>query len=103
MTSTGAEGLGLTGTLRLTWVTDHLAHVIDTSTAGATSAAWETSGTWTGLAGPDHGLPIGSDVDTATLLHLAGPGEIADLIWEAPPQFTADHGQLLVAALQAHV
>jgi hypothetical protein len=33
MTGTGTEGLSLGGTLRLTWVTDHLAHVIDTSTA----------------------------------------------------------------------
>jgi hypothetical protein len=51
--------------LRLTWVTDHLAHVIEHSQSG------ETSGTWTGLACPDHGLPIGSDVDNATLLRLA--------------------------------
>ena|SRR5258708_5883937 len=99
MTGTGTEGLGLTGTLRLTWVTDHLAHVIEMSEAGS----GETSGTRTGLAWPDHGLAIGTDVDTATLLRLAGQGEIADLIWEAPPEFTADHGQLCVAALQAHV
>ena len=102
MTGTGTEGLGLGGTLRLTWVTDHLAHVIDTSTAGDTSTAWETSGTWTGLAGPDHGLAIGSDVDNAALLRLEGQDQLADLVWEAPPQFTADHGQLLVDALQAH-
>jgi hypothetical protein len=36
MTGTGTEGLGLTGTLRLTWVTDDLAHVIDTCTADDT-------------------------------------------------------------------
>jgi hypothetical protein len=93
---TGTQGPDVSGALRLTWVTDHLAHVIDNS------AADETSGTWTGLACPDHGLPIGSDVDNATLLRLAGPGEIADLTWEAPAEFTAEHGQLCAAAIQAH-
>ena len=98
MTGTGTEGLGLTGTLRLTWVTDDLAHVLEMSEAGS----GETTGTWTGLASPDHGLQIGADVDNETLLRLADQGEIADLIWEAPPEFIADHGQLIVAALQAH-
>src|SRR5580692_5943622 len=102
MTGTGAEGPGIGCTFRLTWVTDHLAHVIDTCTVGDASVAWETSGTWTGLAGPDHGLAIGSDVDNAALLRLAGQDQLADLVWEAPAEFTADHGQLLVAALQAH-
>lgn len=50
-------------------------------------------GTWTGLACPDHGLPIGADVGNTTLQHL-GQGEIADLIWEAPPEFTTEHGRL---------
>ena len=50
MTGTGTEGLGLGGTLRLTWVPDRLAHVIDTCTADDTSTAWESGGTWTGLA-----------------------------------------------------
>jgi hypothetical protein len=99
MTGTSTEGVGLTGTLRLTWVADHLAHVLEMSEIGAVG---ETSGTWTGLACPDHGLQIGSDVDNPTLLHLAGHGEIAGLVWEAPPEFTADHGQFCVAALQAH-
>jgi hypothetical protein len=81
MTGTGTGGLGIGGTLRLTWVTDHLAHVIDTCTAGDTSTAWETSGTWTGLAGPDHGLAIGSDVDNATFRLLAGRDQLADLVW----------------------
>ena len=99
MTATGTDDAWLGGTLRLTWVTDHLAHVIDTCTAGDTSVAWETSGTWTGLSCPDHGLPIGSDVDNATLLRLAGHGEIADLVWEAPPEFTAEHGQLGMVAI----
>jgi hypothetical protein len=95
MAGTGAQGADWGGTLRLTWVTDQLAHVIDGSTVG------ETSGTWTGLACPGHGLQIGSDVGNATLLRLAGLGEIADLIWEAPAEFTAEHAQLGAAAIQA--
>jgi hypothetical protein len=97
MAGTGTEGFGLGGSLRLTWVTDHLAHVLEHVEVD------EASGTWTGLACPDHGLEIGSDVDNATLLHLADRDQIADLVWEAPTEFTADHGQLSVAALQAHV
>ena len=97
MADTGTEGLGLTGTLRLTWVTDHLAHVLEHCEAD------EPSGTWTGLACPDHGLTIGTDVDNATLLRLVGQNQIADLVWEAPAEFTAEHGQLGMAALQAHL
>ena len=52
----------------MTWVQDHLAHVLDHSQTD------ETSGTWTGLACPDHGLALGSDVDNATLQRLAGHG-----------------------------
>jgi hypothetical protein len=37
------------------------------------SQVGETSGTWTGLACPGHGLPIGSDVDDAALLRLGWP------------------------------
>jgi hypothetical protein len=77
MEATGAQGPGLSGTLRLTWVTDHLAHVLDNS------ATDETTGTWTCLACLDHGLKIGSDVDNTTLLRLSGHAEIADLVWEA--------------------
>jgi hypothetical protein len=83
--------------MRLTWVTDQLAHVLEHSETG------ETSGTWTGLACPDHGLQIGSDADAATLLRLAGRGEIADLVWEAPAEFAAEHGQFFTAAIQAHL
>jgi hypothetical protein len=97
MRGTGTEGLGLTGTLRLTWITDHLAHVLEHVEVD------EASGTWTGLACPDHGLAIGSDVDTATLLGLAGQDQIADLVWEAPAEFTQEHGQLGMAAIQAHL
>lgn len=93
---TGTQGAGDSGAMRLTWVTDHLAHVIDSSDFG------EASGTWTGLACRDHGLAVGGDVDNATLLRLAGLGEIADLVWEASMGFTAEHGQLCRAAIQAH-
>ena len=83
--------------MRLTWVTDHLGHVLEHSQGD------ETSGTWTGLACPGHGLAIGSDADNATLLRLAGQCHIADLIWEASAEFTAEHGQVAMAALQAHL
>src|SRR5215469_18264995 len=99
MTATGTEDAWLGGTLRLTWITDRLAHVLHHSD----SEAGETSGTWTGLACPDQGLPIGSDVDNQALLRLAAQGEIADLIWEAPAEFTTEHGQLGAAAIQAHL
>ena len=95
MAGTGTEGTGLGGVLRLTWVTDHLAHVLEHSQSD------EPSGTWTGLACPDHGLEIGADVDNSTLLHLAH-GDLADFIWEAPADFTAEHGQLSLAAIRAY-
>lgn len=41
--------------LALTWVADHLAHVLDDSRAE------EAVGTWTGRSCPDHGLQIGTD------------------------------------------
>ena len=40
MTAIAITGMGLTGVLRLTWVQDNLAHVLDHSHD-------ETSGTWT--------------------------------------------------------
>ena len=97
MTATSIPGAGLSGVLRMTWVRDQLAHVLDHCETD------EPSGTWTGLACPDHGLPLGADVDTATLQRLAAHGgEIADLIWEAPADLTAEHGQLFQAAIQAY-
>jgi len=65
------------GLLRLTWNADHLAHVLEHSHTD------EPTGTWTGLACPDHGLALGTDVDTATLQRLCAEGDVADLIWEA--------------------
>ena len=97
MTAIAITGMSLTGILRLTWVQDNLAHVLQHSQAD------ETSGTWTGLACPSHGLPLGADVDNATLQHLAGQGEIADLVWDAPDQFTADHAQAFRDAMHAHL
>ena len=96
MTAIAIAGMGLTGVLRLTWVHDNLAHVLDHSHAD------ETSGTWTGLACPGHGLPLGTDVDNATLRHLAAGSEIADLIWEAPDELTAEHAQVFQAAIRAY-
>jgi hypothetical protein len=96
MTTAGIPAAGLTGVLRTSWVRDQLAHVLHHGAPG------ETSGTWTGLACPDHGLPLGADVDPAILQRLSARGEIADLTWEAPADFTAAHGQLFHAAIQAH-
>jgi len=41
MTAIAIDGMGLTGTLRITWVQDNLAHVLDYGQND------ETSGTWT--------------------------------------------------------
>ena len=96
MADISIDGAKLTGVLRLTWNTDHLAHVLEHSQTD------EPTGTWTGLACPDHGLALGTDVDTAILQRLTAHGEVADLIWEAPADLTAEHGQLCLAAIQAY-
>ena len=96
MTAVAITGMGLTGVLRLTRVYDNLAHVEDHIHTD------ETSGTWTGLACPGHGLALGADVDNAVLRHLAAGSEIADLIWEAPDELTAEHGQVFQAAIRAY-
>jgi hypothetical protein len=88
-------GQPLSGILRLTRVTDSLEHVLEH--AGTD----EPAGTWTGHACPDHGLVIGSDVDTATLLQLCAAGQIADLIWEPPDQLADQHSRAFAAAMQA--
>jgi hypothetical protein len=89
------EGAGLRGVMRLTWVEDHLAHVLDHCETD------EPSGTWTGLACQDHGLALGGHVDNATLRRLSAYGQIADLIWEPRGELVAEHGQLHQAAIQA--
>ena len=96
MTAISIDGMGLTGVLRLTWVQDNLAHVLDHSDSD------ETSGTWTGLACPGHGLALGTDVDNATLRHLAAGSEIADLTWEVPDELAAKHAQVFQDAMRAH-
>jgi hypothetical protein len=96
MTAIAITGMGLTGVLRMTWVQDDLAHVMDHSHTD------ETPGTWTGLACPGHGLALGTDVDNATLQNLAAGSEIADLIWEAPDAITAEHGEAFQAAMNAY-
>jgi hypothetical protein len=96
MAARGVPGADLRGVLRLTWAQDGLAHVLEHCGTD------EPPGTWTGLACPDHGLAIGTDVDTAVLRRLADCGEIADLIWEADADLAAEHGQLFQAAIQAY-
>ena len=97
MTALAISGMGLTGMLRLTRVHDNLAHVEDHSHTD------ETTGTWTGLACPAHGLPLGSDLDSTVLRHLADQGgEIADLVWEAPDQLSAEHAEVFLAAMRAY-
>ena len=95
MSGSEVEGPGLGGTVRLTWVSDHLAHVLEHSRAD------EPAGTWTGLACPDHRLELGSDVDDAVLRRLSAEGEVADLVWTAPAELAAEHGRLCQAAIAA--
>ena len=97
MTAIAISSMGLTGVLRLTWVHDNLAHVLEHCETD------EPSGTWTGLAGPGYGLALGADVDNAMLREMAAGSELADLIWEAPDQFTADHAQVFRDAMHAHL
>jgi hypothetical protein len=89
-------GTGLGGALRMTWMQDRLKHVLEHSDTD------EPSGTWTGLACPDHRLAPGSDVDNAALARLCAQGEIADIIWEAPEDFTTEHRHVFEAALDAY-
>ena len=97
MTAIAISSMGLTGVLRLTWVHDNLAHVLEHCETD------EPSGTWTGLAGPGYELALGADVNNAMLREMAAGSELADLIWEAPDQFTADHAQVFRDAMRAHL
>jgi hypothetical protein len=89
------EGAGLRGVMRLTWVEDHLAHVLGHCETD------EPGGAWTGLACPDHGLALGGGVDNAALRELSAPGGFADLVWEPRGELAAEHGRLLQAAVLA--
>jgi TrwC relaxase len=95
MAAGGIEGAGLRGVMRVTWVSDHLAHVLNHGEMG------EPPGAWTGLACPDHGLALGGAVDGATMRHLSVHGDLADLVWEAPEDLAAEHGRLVEAAHRA--
>ena len=68
MTAIGITGIGLTGVVRMNWVQDDLAHVLEHAHTD------ETSGTWTGRACPDYSLAVGSDVDDTTLRRGGGGG-----------------------------
>jgi hypothetical protein len=96
MTSTSITAPGLSGVLRMTWVHDDLAHVLEHADID------EPSGTWTGLACRDYDLPLGGDVDNMTLRRLAADGKLADLVWEAPDDLAAGHGHAFHAAMQAY-
>jgi hypothetical protein len=86
----------LNGVLRMTWLQDGLPHILEHCDAD------EPSGTWTGLACPDHRLALGSDVDNATLARMCAQAEIADIIWEAPEDLTAEHRHMFEAAMDTY-
>lgn len=96
MTTNGIPAAGPGDVLRLTWVRDQLAHILQHCDND------EPSGTWTGRACPDHGLAAGADADLAAVRQLSARGQLADLIWEAPAGLTAEHSQLFRAAIQAY-
>jgi hypothetical protein len=96
MTNTSITAPGFSGILRMTWMHDDLAHVLEHAETD------EPSGTWTGLACPGHDLPLGGDVDNVTLRRLAADGKIADLVWEAPEDLAAEHSHAFHAAMQAY-
>jgi hypothetical protein len=96
MTSTSITAPGLSGVLRMTWLHDDLAHVLEHADTD------EPSGTWTGLACFDHGLSLGGDVDHVALRRLAADGKLADLVWEVPEDLAAEHSQAFQAAMHAY-
>src|SRR5258707_12233170 len=89
------EGAGMRGVMRLAWVEDHLAHVLDHCETD------EPSGAWTGLACQDQGLGLGGDADNATRRRLSAHGEVADLIWDPRGERLSTHGRQLQAACSA--
>ena len=96
MTSTSITAPGLSGVMRMTWVHDDLAHLLEHAETD------EPSGTWTGKACRDHDLPLGGDVHNTTLRRMAADGKIADLVWEAPGDLAAEHARAFEAAMQSY-
>ena len=95
MTAIAITGMGLTGVLRITWVQDNLAHVLNHSRPTkppapgpawpAPATAWPWAPTW-----------------TTRRCSTGRRGEIADLIWEAPDELAAEHAQVFQAAIRAY-
>jgi hypothetical protein len=73
MTAINISRAGLTGTLRLMWVTDTFAHLAEHAGHRRAHRNLDRPGL------PGHHWPVGTDVDLDVLRHLAGQGEIADL------------------------
>ena len=96
MADTSIDGAKLAGVLRLTWMHRSTGPRPRPQPDRRAHRHMDRPGL------PDHGLTLGADVDTATLQRLTAHGDIADLIWEAPADLTAEHGQLLLAAIQAY-
>ena len=96
MTSTSITAPGLSGVLRMTWVHDDRAHVLEHADVD------EPSGTWTGLACRDRNLMLGGDVDHATLRRLAADGKLANLVWEVPEDLATEHSQAFQSAMQTY-
>ena len=76
MTAIGITGMGLTGVVRMTWVQDDLAHVLEHARTD------ETPGTWTGRACPDYALALGGEVVRGF------PGQVRDLAMFSRAFFT---------------
>jgi TrwC relaxase len=95
MTAPATPASPAEGLIRLTRITDDLAHILEH--AGTD----EPSGTWTGQGRPDHGLPIGTDVDLDDLRELCAGREIADLTWEPPDNIATQHAHAFTAAMTA--
>jgi hypothetical protein len=54
------------------------------------------------MACREHDLALGGNVENATLRRLAADGKIAGLVWEAPEDLAAEHGQAFHSAMQAY-
>ena len=96
MAGSRIEGAGLRGFMRLTWVEDHLAHVLDHCEID------EPSGAWTGLACQDQRPGPGRrrgqrDAAAAVRPRPRSPTSSGNHVRE----LAAEHGQLLQAAIQA--